>query len=384
MSESPQVTDRLKAAGRDLGFDVIRIARAVSPPGFHPLLEWISRGYDADMEWIRRRQDAYQHPNGVLPGTRSVVVAGMNYHNASFSPSGVPQVSPTGASSTAAAPVPEPRSPASVRVARYAAGPVDYHDVLRRRLKQLAVVIREQLPNERTRGVVDTAPLLERDFARLAGIGWFGKNTMLISREIGSWFFLGALLTTASLSPDDPVEHDYCGSCTRCLDACPTNAFPEPRVLDSNRCISYLTIEHRDKSISDTLRSGMDNWIFGCDICQEVCPWNRFAPAESIPEFRPREELQTLSLADILQLTESDFQKLFAGTPLQRTGRAVIVRNASIAAGNTGGPDLVPVLTALQNDDSELVRESAAWAITRITGRNRSPSDGEAPDPRRP
>ena len=335
------LSDTIREKGRALGFDVVRIAPAVSPPGFHPLLEWLANGHHADMDWIERRKDAYEHPNGVLPGTCSVIVVALNYHNEK-----------------------PPESPA--RISRYAWGTDDYHSVMRRLLKQLCEPLRACGPDVRTRAVVDTAPLLERDFARLAGIGWYGKNTMLISREIGSWFFLGAILTTAELIYDASFEGEFCGSCTKCLEACPTNAFPEPGVLDANRCISYLTIERREKSISEELRSGMQNWIFGCDICQEVCPWNRFAPGHSRPEFRLREELKTISVPDLLTMSDADFQKKFAGTPLERTGRDAIIRNTAIAAGNESLTDAVPALKTLLNDPSAMVSETAEWALNRI------------------
>ena len=261
------------------------------------------------MTWIHRRRDAYEHPDGVLPETRSVIVGAINYHNQS--------------------PLPD-----TARIARYAWSGHDYHCVLRDRLRELAGQLQTAVPNSRSRVVVDTAPLLERDFARLAGVGWFGKNTMLISREIGSWFFLGAILTTARLAYDEPYAEDYCGTCTRCIDACPTDAFPEPYLLDSNRCISYHTIENRSGEIPQDLAADFGNWIFGCDICQEVCPWNRFAPKDSDPAFHPRSDLHSATLQSILDLTEDEFQERFQGTPLERTGFTAIQRNARIAMQN--------------------------------------------------
>jgi len=336
-----QLTQTIKSAGQQLKFDIVKIAPAVSPPGFHPLIEWISNGYHADMEWIERRKDAYEHPNGVMQNTRSVIVVALNYHN---------QDSPEN----------------DFRISRYAHGSEDYHSVLKRRLKTLIKSLQAAAPDERTRAVVDTAPLLERDFARLAGIGWFGKNTMLISREIGSWFFIGALLTTAELVYDKPFEGDFCGSCDKCLQACPTNAFPKPGVLDANRCISYLTIERRDKPIPDDLREGMGNWVFGCDICQDVCPWNRFAPTESPAEFRLRDELRSINLETLLRLDHSAFLAIFKGTPLERTGRDAIVRNAAIAAGNQTDENLIPVLKQLLTDSSQMVQDAAVWSLRNL------------------
>lgn len=337
-----QLSRQIKQQATEQGFDLIGIAPAVSPSGFHPLLEWINAGHHADMDWIPRRKAAYQHPDGVLPEVRSVVIAAMNYHHADFEQS------------------------ADACVARYAFGPQDYHDELRRRLKPVASMMHENSPADRTRIVVDTAPLLERDFGRLAGIGWQGKNTMLISRQIGSWFFLSALLTTAELAYDQPVETDHCGTCQACLDVCPTDAFPQPRVLDANRCISYLTIERRQQGVPEDLRSEMGSWLFGCDLCQDVCPWNRFAPDDSIPQFRQRPELKQMRLADWLKLSPETFLQQFSGTPLERTGRDVLVRNSLIAAGNSQDKTLRPLVETLTDDASILVREAAAWAMERL------------------
>ena len=348
LTDNTSLTAVLKSDAGELGFDLIGIAPAVSPPGYHPLLEWIASGYAADMDWISQRQNAYQHPDGVLPGTRSVIVVAMNYHNQQ----------------------PHTQQPETAgRISRYAWGTQDYHKVIRRRLKQLLKSLQQHRPDSISRAVVDTAPLLERDFAQLAGLGWRGKNTMLISRNIGSWFFLGAILTTAELQYDQPHVTDHCGTCSRCLDACPTNAFPEPYVLDSRRCISYLTIERRDSAIPESLRNEIGDWVFGCDICQEVCPWNRFAPKQSDVAFHPREDLWAVDIPDLLKLTEQTFSMRFAGTPLHRTGRNIIVRNAAIVAGNRKIATAVEPLTALLTDPSELVREAVTWALTRISER---------------
>jgi epoxyqueuosine reductase len=335
------LTERLKSRGYELGFAHVGVAPAVTPTGFHRLLQWIDQGQSADMQWIERRRDAYRHPDGVMPGTRSVIMAAMNYHDGT-----------------------EPRSGA--RIARYAAGVEDYHDVLKPRLKQLAQVLRAEIPTARTRVVVDTAPLLERDFGRLAGIGWFGKNTMLISRSIGSWFFLGALLTDVELDYDTPFEHDYCGTCTRCLDACPTDAFPEPGVLDARRCISYLTIEHRQDPIPAELRSGIQDWLFGCDICQEVCPWNRFAPEETLPEFQQTPSMNIANCRELLRLTEEQFHSRFGQTPLARPGRAGLLRNAAIVAGNLRLQEAESELIGSLNDSHPLIRGAAAWALGQL------------------
>lgn len=326
---------------RELQLDLCGITPAIQPPGYHPLLEWMANGHCADMDWMQRRKDAYAHPDGVLPNTKSVIAVALNYHNGNQTTDGA-------------------------RISRYAWGMEDYHLLLKKKLKQLCRKLREHQPDAVTRPVVDTAPLLERDFARLAGLGWQGKNTMLINPSIGSWFFLGAILTTAQLSYDQPFEADHCGTCTRCLDACPTDAFPEPGVLNAERCISYLTIERRDKIISEELMSKMDDWIFGCDVCQDVCPWNRFAPPNSVEAFHRRPEVSQLDLPKILNLTEATFQVLFRKTPLERTGRDVVVRNAAIAAANTQRTDCISQLQVLIHDSSDIVRHAAKWSLAQL------------------
>ena len=335
-----RLAERLKSAAKELGFAQLGIAPAVTPSGFHKLLEWLAKGYAGEMQWIERRVDAYAHPEGVMKGTRSVLVAAMNYHDGS--------------------------APSGTRVARYASGTADYHDILKPRLRHLADLIRKEDPAARTRVVIDTAPLLERDFAQLAGIGWFGKNTMLISRSLGSWFFLGAILTDAQLDYDQATNHSFCGTCTQCLDACPTQAFPEPGVLDARRCISYLTIEQRKEPVADELRSGIGDWLFGCDICQEVCPWNRFAPSATLPEFQQTPAMQNIDCRELMTLSEQEFAERFEGTPLSRPGRAALLRNAATVLGNQGDPAAIPALEACLTDDDFLIRDAAAWALEKL------------------
>jgi epoxyqueuosine reductase len=343
---------QLKAEAARLGFCLAGIAPAVSPEGFSSLTEWLARGMAGEMHYIERRRDAYEHPSGVLESVRSVVMLAMNYHTDDAS---------------------EP-SPATGRVARYAWGTADYHDLLRDRLKQLADFLHQHRPGCRTRGVVDTAPLLERDFARRAGLGWFGKNTVLINRRAGSWLFLAGLLTDVALTPDAPHETAHCGTCTRCLDACPTDAFPEPYVLDARRCISYLTIELRNQPIPIDLRDGMGDWLFGCDICQDVCPWNRKAPRTSESAFQPQPDLRPADAIGLLQLDAAAFKARFRHTPLERPGRAGLLRNAAIVLGNTVRSDSPPsirdaataVLISALNDPEPLIRGAAAWALGKI------------------
>lgn len=336
--------ERLKSVGCELGFAQIGIAPAVSPTGFHRLLQWISDGHCADMQWIERRTEAYRHPDGVMPGTRSVIMGAMNYNDG-----GIAAAADGGG-----------------RVARYAWGSADYHVMLKSRLKQLADLVRAEVPVARTRIVIDTAPLLERDFGCLAGIGWFGKNTMLISRSIGSYFFLGAVLTDVELQYDTPVEQNYCGKCTRCLDACPTDAFPEPSVLDARRCISYLTIEHRREAVPLELRSDIGNWLFGCDICQDVCPWNRFAPDETLPEFEHLSSMNPVDCCTLLTLSSEQFETRFRDSPLSRPGRAGLLRNAAIVLGNAKNPLAESALITALADLEPMVRGAAAWALGQL------------------
>ena len=337
----------LKERACELGFDLCGISAAVRPDGFDWLQRWLDQGFAGEMHYLPRREAAYEHPSGVLPSVRSVVMLGMNY-GAGGEGRGARSEGVTG------------------RVASYACGSGDYHDLLRERLKQLADFLHEQRPGCRTRVCVDTAPLLERDFGKLAGLGWFGKNTMLINKRIGSWFFLAALLTDVELQPDEPHHTSHCGTCTRCLDACPTDAFVEPYVLDARKCISYLTIELRDQPIPIELRSQMGDWIFGCDVCQDVCPWNRKAPSSPEPAFAPREQLHPADLEWLLSLDEAGFETAFAGTPMHRTGRAALLRNAAIALGNSHAPHALPVLERALLDAEPLVREAAEWAIEQV------------------
>jgi epoxyqueuosine reductase len=254
--------------------------------------------------------------------------------------------------------------PFAGKVARYAVG-ADYHDVLRRRLNELLAWVQRELPGTQGRGVVDTAPLLERDFARRAGLGWFGKNTMLIHKRLGSYTLLGALLLDCTLEPDVPFETSHCGSCTRCLDACPTNAFTGPYQLDARRCISYLTIELRGP-IPETLRPDVGDWVFGCDVCQEVCPWNRKAPTATEPELAPGVVGQTLNLIELLGMSDDEFRRRFRGTALWRSRRRGLLRNAAIVLGNHGDRRALPALVKALDDPEPLVREAAQWAIERI------------------
>lgn len=346
---------------RNIGFDLVGISPATAPSGFDHLQSWLEQRYEGEMQYMRRREAAYEHPDGVLPGTKSVIVAGLNYHAST---------TPVGASFPIESNADRAQPSAIGKVASYANGTADYHDVIRRMLKQLGKVLHEAVPGCRTRPVVDTAPLLERDFAKIAGLGWFGKNTMLINKHAGSWLFLGALLTDVELEPDAPHDTSHCGTCTRCLEACPTDAFAAPYVLDARKCISYLTIELRDRPVPTELREGMQNWIFGCDICQDVCPWNRKPGDTTVPEFQPTDDLSALDLKWLLSLSDDEFRTRFRKTPFDRPGRSGLLRNAAIAAGNSGDVSMVPSLIACLIDDEPLVRSAAAWGLGKLGGQS--------------
>jgi epoxyqueuosine reductase len=348
--------EQLKQKARELGFELVGIAAATPADGFERLCDWLDQGFAGEMTYMQRRE-ARRHPAAVLPAVQSVVMVGMNYLSG-------PKESPVKDASSYG------------RVARYARGQ-DYHHVLRRRLNLLLAYAQQIIPGCQGRGVVDTAPLLERDFARRAGLGWFGKNTMLLNKRLGSYFFLGALLLDARLRPDPPHEASHCGTCTRCLDACPTGAFPAAGMLDSRLCISYLTIELRG-SIPVDLRGPMGNWLFGCDICQEVCPWNHKAPIGTEPAFAARLEWESVDLVELLRLSEAAFRRRFHGSPLLRSKRSGLLRNAAIALGNSGNRDALPALEQALADEEPLVREAAAWAINRIRAHQRPPSEGPA------
>jgi epoxyqueuosine reductase len=282
----------------------------------------------------------------VLNGVRSVVVLAMNYR--------------TDEPAAASGEIP----PGFGRVSRYAWG-TDYHDVIRERLDALAAWLRHRVPSARVRGVVDTAPLLEREFAQLAGLGWIGKNTLLLNKQLGSWFFLAALLTDAELEHDEPFAADHCGTCRACLDACPTNAFLDAYVLDARRCISYLSIELRE-SIPHDLRSGIGNWLFGCDVCQDVCPWNHRAPQSTEPAFKPLDDANPMELAGLFDLDEAAFRARFRHTPLWRAKRRGLLRNAAILLGNRPHLAAIDALIRGLNDAEPLVRGACAWALGKI------------------
>lgn len=337
------LTEDLKAEAQRLGFALTGVCPAVTPTGITRFRDWLAAGYAGEMRYLPDRAAAYADPNYVLDGVRSILMLGMHYANN----------------------VASPPSRGFGRISRYAWGSGDYHDLIHARLKELAAHLVERSPTSAVRGVVDTAPLLEREFAQLAGLGWIGKNTMLISQHSGSYFFLAALLTDASLDCDPPQASDHCGTCTACLDACPTDAFPEPYVLDATRCLSYTTIEQRTLPTTE-LRELTDSWLFGCDICQEVCPWNRHAPGTKESELLPTQAANAIELASLFSMSDDDFRARFRRTPLWRSKRRGILRNAAIVLGNQGHPDALPLLERALEDDEPLVRDAVKWAVGKL------------------
>src|SRR5262245_17378612 len=330
------------------------------------------------MRWLARRAAERADPRRVLPGARSVVAVGVVYDTGPEAaqaprngarPSEAARDDGGGGGASAAVPRSEPQA-SEARVARYAGG-ADYHDVLGRRLRALASTLEALLPGTRTRCYVDTGPVLERPLAARAGLGWIGKNTLLIHPRLGSYLFLGVVLTDLALAPDAP-EPDHCGSCRACLDACPTDAFPEPFVLDATRCLSYTTIELRS-AIPEALREPQADRVFGCDVCQEVCPWNT-RPGRAVPEdaaglraaLAPREAWHLPALAWLLGLDEPAWREVARGTALRRAKWRGLMRNALVAAGNSGDPSLAPALRRHAEGADALLAEHARWALARL------------------
>ena len=297
------------------------------------------------MGWMESRASERAAPRVLWPEVRSIVMVGASY-----------------------APDTNPLDHLKVRssglISAYAQG-LDYHEVLKSRLKQLARSLVEREGGE-VKVFVDTAPVMEKPLAQAAGLGWQGKHTVLVSREHGSWLFLGALYTTLELSPDPPGS-DHCGTCTRCLDICPTDAFPAPYTLDSRRCLAYYSIEHHGP-IPRSFRVAMGNRIFGCDDCLAVCPWNKFAEASEDQKLTARRDIGLVSLSRYLTLDDAEFRRMFAKTPVKRTGRDRFLRNVLIAAGNSGDPSLVPSVILLLDDGAPVVRGAAIWALARLDG----------------
>jgi epoxyqueuosine reductase len=356
-----------------LGFDAIGFCRAeLGPEARQRLVDFLAAGQHGEMAWLANRSEQRAHPQSLWPEARSVIALGLSY---------APEDDPLASLAL------HDRGTISV----YARNR-DYHSILKGKLKTLAqfVVARFGPPGKMPSGkvpsgkmssgevssvkvFVDTAPVMEKPLAAQAGLGWQGKHTNLVSRQHGSWLFLGEIYTTLELDADAP-HHDHCGSCTRCLDVCPTNAFPAPYRLDATRCISYLTIEHAGP-IPLALRPLMGNRIYGCDDCLAVCPWNRFAHATTQPGLRPRTELTAPYLATLAALDDAGFRTMFSASPIKRIGRDRFVRNVLIAIGNAGDRALLPAAVARLDDADPVVAEAASWAVRRLeegNGRERS------------
>ena len=345
MNQRADIRERALA----LGFDAVGFAAAdLGPHARDHLAQYLGLGYHGDMGWLEGRAAERGAPKDLWPEVRSVVVLGLNY-------------GPDG----------DPLAPLSRRdrgtISVYAQGR-DYHDLVKKKLKALARFMSERFGCA-LKVFVDTAPVMEKPLAQLAGLGWQGKHTNLVSRDLGSWLFLGEIYTDLELAPDpqetDPEGTDLCGSCQRCLEVCPTKAFPAPYRLDARRCISYLTIEHKGH-IAREFRQAMGNRIYGCDDCLAVCPWNKFARRTDEADLLPRAELTAPRLADLAALDDAAFRRLFAGSPVKRTGRDRFVRNVLIAIGNSADRALTRAARERLDDSSPLVRDAASWALERL------------------
>jgi epoxyqueuosine reductase len=342
-----ELKQRLKAKARELGFVAVGFAPAVDDPlRGRRLREWLAAGLHGEMGWMEDRAEVRQGPQSMWPEARSVIALGMSY---------APESDPLALA----------ERPDKARISVYAQGR-DYHDTVKKALKALARWLVEQAPETTLKVFVDTAPVMEKPLGEAAGIGWQGKHTNLVSREHGSWLFLGAIYTTLPFDPDEP-HRTACGTCTACLAACPTDAFPAPYRLDARRCISYLTIEHKGP-IPEEFRAAIGNRVYGCDDCLAACPWNKFAAAaHRHRDFMPREELVAPDLAALLALDDAAFRQKFSGSPIKRIGRNRFVRNCLIAAGNSGEAGLAGPVRELATDPDPVVAEAARWALARLT-----------------
>ena len=334
----------IKTIAEELGFDACRIARVDEAwAAAKHLEEFVEAGHHGEMTWMADTLERRKHPRAMWADTRSAVVVGMNY-----GPDHDPMAGLTEKDRAV--------------ISCYAQGK-DYHDLLKKRLKQLARAFVEATGAE-VKVFVDTAPLMEKPLAEKSGLGWQGKHTNLVSQDHGSWLFLGVMLTSVALEPDE-LGTDHCGSCTACLDICPTDAFPAPYKLDARRCISYLTIEHKGP-IPEEFRQAMGNRIYGCDDCLAVCPWNKFASTAREAAFFARAELKFPRLSDLAKLDDGDFRRVFSGSPIKRIGRDRFVRNVLIAIGNSADLTLVPALLPHLEGEAPVVRGAAIWALSRL------------------
>ena len=356
MSEicAQELKRQVVAFARQIGFDSCRVAASGQPAHTNEFRAWLREGAHGEMYYMQRGEERRCDPQKVLPGARSIVVLALNY----FQGNAVPRAVATAKTGN---------------IARYARGD-DYHDVIRTKLDEIDSFLRQFGGCQKC--YVDTGPILERDYAAQGGIGWHGKNTMLIGARLGTWFFLGEILTTLELPPDEPVP-DRCGTCERCITACPTGAITAPHRLDARRCISYLTIELKG-SIPLELRPLIGDRIFGCDDCLEVCPWNRFAHVSQETAFAARESTGGMLLRDYLELNDDQFQELFKKSPIKRIKRRGFLRNVCVALGNVGDASDLPAVERAAADPEPLIAEHAAWAIEQIQARQSSSHSGFA------
>ena len=369
-SWTPELEQHLQQHARAAGFHLADIASVEPPPDTQPnpdphperFADWIAQGRAGEMDYLKRRDEAgtllRSTVQAAIPWARSVVVCAFNYNTEA--PASI-----------------DPAAPGTGWIARYAwsgkptGAPTDYHDELLHRLHLVEAALLERIPCE-TRCYVDTGPIVERDLAARAGIGWIGKNTCVLNQQQGSWLLLGVILTSLPLARLQIPAADRCGSCTRCLDACPTSALIAPRQMDASLCISYLTIEKK-REIPEPLRALMGRQVFGCDICQDVCPWNRRAPISHTPSMSPRPELINPTLEWLASLDNSTFKTHFRGSPLERTGRKRLQRNVAIAMGNSADPKFLPRLQTWAASDDSVLADAAAWAILQISSLTNSP-----------
>ena len=344
------LTQQIHTRSKELGFELVGISPAKESETIELYRKWIENGYAGKMGYLERHLPLKEDPRTLLKETKSVISLAMNYYT----------VDPSKDLS---------EDPSRGQISRYAWGD-DYHDVIRDRLQQLVDYIKTQAESElKSRVFVDSGPILEREYAQNAGLGWIGKNTNLINWQKGSWYFLAEILISLELEYNNQPVRGSCGTCTKCIEACPTDAILEPNVLDSRLCISYLTIELKD-SIPKELRPQMGNLIFGCDICQEVCPWNSKAVPTSEPTFHPRNDNLAPELLSLMDITQSDFSKKYKGSPIKRTKWKGFLRNVIVAIGNWGSPTAVPALKKALINDEPMIRGHAAWALGQIGGEN--------------
>jgi epoxyqueuosine reductase len=349
MVAASHVSGLIKRAASDAGFELSGIAPVRDFPELDRFPEWIEAGHAGEMKYLEARDQSGNLKRASLktavPWARSVIVCAINYNTA---------------------------KPYSTEIddsdrgwiSRYAWAQEDYHESVLRRLRAVENRLKQAAGEVRTWCYVDTGPLVERVYARYAGVGWVGKNTCIINQRMGSWLFLGVILTSLDLTPDLPAP-DRCGTCTRCIDACPTDALIAPYLLDSNRCIAYLTIEKRG-SIPEEMREGMGRHVYGCDICQDVCPWNRKAPATAASEFQPRKGLFNPALEWLAVMSPDEFRQVFRGSPVKRAKLGGLKRNALIAIGNSGDMRFVPMVESLSENEDPVVGETAQWALARL------------------